>query len=147
MAIIDRLPTRDRLARMSIGMDRGCVLCGLDEKSRNHIFGDCPYACRVWDVVLQACRLPCRLRGWEDNLTWLICNLRGNFLIVCILKIAWTNFLYFIWEERNFIIFRGVERSLEVVYGKIKDIVCSRLFGYFFKQDGVNLQLCEDWGC
>ncbi|KAE8675877.1 hypothetical protein F3Y22_tig00111640pilonHSYRG00066 [Hibiscus syriacus] len=48
-----KFPTKDKLARIGIEMDKGCVLC------------------------LQA-PFPCRLRAWEENLDWLICNLKGS---------------------------------------------------------------------
>ncbi|XP_038994267.1 uncharacterized protein LOC120118231 [Hibiscus syriacus] len=77
MVILDRLPTKDILARFGIQVDNICGLCGIEQESRNHMFLECSFA------------------------------REGKSLLVRILKIAWTGFVYILWEERNHRQFRG----------------------------------------
>ncbi|XP_039064928.1 uncharacterized protein LOC120210227 [Hibiscus syriacus] len=57
MVILDRLPTKDMLARFGIQVDHICGLCGVELESRNHLFLECSFAREVWDVILQTCGL------------------------------------------------------------------------------------------
>ncbi|KAE8720588.1 Detected protein of confused Function [Hibiscus syriacus] len=58
---------------------------------------------------------------------WVVENLKGKSVIVCILKLAWVGFLYFVWEECNHRQFRGVFRSIEEVVDCIRVVVRIRL--------------------
>ncbi|XP_039064463.1 uncharacterized protein LOC120209551 [Hibiscus syriacus] len=110
MAILDRLPTKDRLARFGIVIDS----------------------------------VP---TGWNDLLHWLLLNLKGKSLMVHILKLAWTGFIYCIWEEQNRRHFRGVHCSVDTVVGSVKESVRIKLFMSSMNSlDTVNRQLCIDWG-
>ncbi|XP_038996241.1 uncharacterized protein LOC120120779 [Hibiscus syriacus] len=57
MVILDRLPTKDRLARFGLIVDHACGLCGTGLESRDHLFVDCSYAKDVWNSILVACGL------------------------------------------------------------------------------------------
>ncbi|XP_038993210.1 uncharacterized protein LOC120116890 [Hibiscus syriacus] len=52
MAILDRLPTRNTLQRMSIITDGLCVLCNEDRETRDHLFLECPLAVSLWKAIL-----------------------------------------------------------------------------------------------
>ncbi|XP_039051357.1 uncharacterized protein LOC120192683 [Hibiscus syriacus] len=47
MVILDRLPTKDRLARFGMSTDNVCEVWGIRMKSRNHLLSDCAYAREV----------------------------------------------------------------------------------------------------
>ncbi|KAE8705742.1 hypothetical protein F3Y22_tig00110418pilonHSYRG00158 [Hibiscus syriacus] len=101
MVILDRMPTKDRLARFGLIVDNVCGLCGTGVESRDHLFIDCSYAKGVWRAVLSACGLSYVACTWVEHLHWLLANLKGKTLRVRVLKLAWTGFRYLIWEERN----------------------------------------------
>ncbi|KAE8719471.1 hypothetical protein F3Y22_tig00109957pilonHSYRG00173 [Hibiscus syriacus] len=54
LAILVRLPTAHRLARMGMSVDDTCKLCGIRE-SRDHIFLECVFSKEVWEGVLRLC--------------------------------------------------------------------------------------------
>ncbi|KAL4347029.1 hypothetical protein GQ457_17G017510 [Hibiscus cannabinus] len=58
MAILNRLPTQDRLSSFGMQVETGCVLCGREHEWRDHIFFDCAFSRKVWFGIL----LPCQLR-------------------------------------------------------------------------------------
>ncbi|XP_039017978.1 uncharacterized protein LOC120149160 [Hibiscus syriacus] len=146
MAILDRLSTKDRLARFGVMTDLGCRLCGAGLESRNHLFLECSYSKAVWDSILHACRLQQQDSSWDDLLGWMACNWKGKSLLVHILKLAWTGFVYFTWEERNYRIFRGLSRSPDTIVDIIKGAVRTKLYRHDMNRvDNVNRQLCIDW--
>ncbi|XP_039013835.1 uncharacterized protein LOC120143623 [Hibiscus syriacus] len=144
---MDRLPTKDRLARFGIQVDHICGLCGVELESRNHLILECSFAREVWDVILQTCGLHNQpILCWDDSLHWLALNLRGKSLLVCILKLAWTGFVYFLWEERKHRLFRGVNRSVDTIVHKIRDSIRIKLYRCSMNLiDDVNRRLCLDW--
>ena len=61
MAILDRLPTMDRLKAWGMEMDGVCALCKQDMETRNHLFFTCTYSKVIWQKVMQLCRLNRRM--------------------------------------------------------------------------------------
>ncbi|XP_039030226.1 uncharacterized protein LOC120164609 [Hibiscus syriacus] len=101
MAILDRLPTVDRLSRIGIVVNGGCRNCGNVQELRNHIFFGYVFAREVWEIILGLCRVHREVRGGDEELGWAVSVLKGKSLIVCILKVVWCAYTCYIWEERN----------------------------------------------
>ncbi|XP_039027678.1 uncharacterized protein LOC120161531 [Hibiscus syriacus] len=74
IAILDWLPTKDRLARFGVVTDLACGLCGTGLESRNHLFLECSYSRAVWDSVLHVCRLHHQGLSWDDLICWMTSN-------------------------------------------------------------------------
>ncbi|KAE8696229.1 Zinc finger family protein, putative isoform 1 [Hibiscus syriacus] len=69
MVLLDRLPSKDRLGRFGIVVSNSlCVLCGVGQESRNHIFLECPFASEIWCVVMRDCELKHQVLGCWDSL-------------------------------------------------------------------------------
>ncbi|XP_039007590.1 uncharacterized protein LOC120135392 [Hibiscus syriacus] len=147
MAILDRLPTKDRFVRFGLVIDNVCVVCGSGMESQDHLFAKCSYAKEVRGAVLISCGLRYESYSWDERFSWLIENLKGKSLRVRILKLAWTGFLYFIREERNHRHFRGLTRSVDVTVNRIKEAVKIKLYRHcMYMLDDVNRHLCINWG-
>ncbi|KAE8667867.1 Detected protein of unknown function [Hibiscus syriacus] len=140
MAILDRLPTKNRLARFGIATDGVCGLCSFGLETRNHIFSECTFANETWCAILLLCGLNQAPLGWNDLLQWLLLNLKGKSLLVYMLKLAWTGFIYCIWEERNRRQFRGVHRSVDTVVSCVKESV-DFIIKFSSGSDRVNFSL------
>ncbi|XP_039008741.1 uncharacterized protein LOC120136880 [Hibiscus syriacus] len=113
MAILDHLPTRDRLIRMRIITDSLCILCNEDPESRNHLFVDCIYATSLWNSIMNLSSMRYTHRSWESRIEWATQTWKGKSLLSIILRIAWTAFIYFIWEERNRRLFNRGSRTAD----------------------------------
>ncbi|XP_039006662.1 uncharacterized protein LOC120134275 [Hibiscus syriacus] len=147
MVILDKLPTRDRLIRFGVVNDDACVVCGSSMKSRNHLFADCSYAKNVWNVVLGLCGIHSIADSWDQRLNWLVVSMKGKSLRTRILKLAWTGFLYHVWEERNFRLFRGISRSSEDTVKRIKEAVKIKLYSLSLHIiDDGNRDMYINWG-
>ncbi|GMJ14724.1 hypothetical protein like AT3G24255 [Hibiscus trionum] len=127
MAILDRLPTTDRLQRMGLSVDGSCCLCADGQESRDHIFSACPYSKLVWQAMLDHCGFHRASLEWEAELAWLSANLRGKKMRVIVCKIFWCSFVYHIWEERNYRRFRDKKRDCNTLIHSIKETVNIRI--------------------
>ncbi|XP_039033851.1 uncharacterized protein LOC120169819 [Hibiscus syriacus] len=148
MVMLDRLTTKDRLRRFGIVTDNLCGLCGASQETRNHLFLECSYSCEVWRSIMNFCGLHYQLPSyWDDAIRWMVLNFKGKSLLIYILKLAWTSFVYFIWEERNHRCFRGVTRSTDLIVNRISETVRIKLHRcHMNRSDAVNSQLCLNWG-
>ena len=55
MAILNRLPTMDRLISWGIRMNGICCLCQLEHETRDHMFYGCSYSRSIWGMILTLC--------------------------------------------------------------------------------------------
>ncbi|XP_038993415.1 uncharacterized protein LOC120117178 [Hibiscus syriacus] len=148
MVMLDRLTTKDILGRFGIVTDNLCGLCGASQETRNHLFLECSYSCEVWRSIMNFYGLHYQLPScWDDAIRWMVLNFKGKSLLIYILKLAWTSFVYFIWEERNHRCFRGVTRSTDLIVNRISETVRIKLHRcHMNRSDAVNSQLCLNWG-
>ena len=57
MAILNRLPTMDRLKGWGIELNGTCRLCQQEQESRDHLFFDCFFSQHIWRNISQLCGL------------------------------------------------------------------------------------------
>ena len=81
MAILNRLPTKDRLLSWGIEVDGRCLFCQSELETRDHLFFGCRYSKSIWEAVLQLCQLNRRTASWNEELHWGISRLKGKALI------------------------------------------------------------------
>ena len=147
MAILNRLPTKDRLRRWGLVMDGECPLCKHEQETRNHLFFECSYSKAIWKMILQQCRLGRDVRGWSYELTWAIQKLKGKSLISILLTIGWNALIYQVWRERNNRLFKQKEETTEQIMEKIEDVVRHRTAKLRnVATDAVNMALHRSWG-
>ena len=115
LAILNRLPTVDRLKAWGIDKDGLCSLCKQEQESRDHLFFECSYSKAVWKKVLQLCGLNREVLDWRREFAWAVQKFKGKALITKILKISWNAYIYCIWKERNNRLFVHKEDSIEQV--------------------------------
>ncbi|KAA3470334.1 DNA ligase [Gossypium australe] len=85
--------------------------------------------------------------SWRQELAWAILKLKGKSLLVAILKLAWSAYLYVIWRQRNKRYFGASFLTEDVVLVQIKEIVGARLGGIPINRiDLVNVSICASWG-
>ncbi|XP_039022529.1 uncharacterized protein LOC120155005 [Hibiscus syriacus] len=146
LAILDRLPTRDKLLRMGLTTVGYCVFCNDALETRNHLFADCIVITSLWNGILQLSLLSVPHMPWEIKLAWGASTWKGKSLLTSIMKTASCAFIYKVWEERNCRIFRGKFRTIEDLLGSIKETVgLHHMNRDFNKLDNVNMLLCNNW--
>ena len=88
MAILNRLPTMDRLEAWEMEVVALCGLCQNERKSRDHLFFYCSYSISIWKEVLRLCGLGRTIGNWSDELRWVSKKFKGKALISIVLRIA-----------------------------------------------------------
>lgn len=119
LEILNRLSTRDRLAKWFPIDDISCVFCDSPE-SRDHIFFQCPYSVEIWSKL---CLSFSRIvpSSWADMLEWGIRHLNRGRKWMIQIKLAWNYCIYHIWRERNFRIKREQSRSADLLTSLISE--------------------------
>ncbi|XP_039020524.1 uncharacterized protein LOC120152358 [Hibiscus syriacus] len=146
MTLLNRLPTRNRLLKMGITTEGTCVNCNNDMETRNHLFCHCPLAVRLWNSILSLNGLKNATSTWDEMVTRASSTWKGKSLLTTILKIAWTAYVYILWEERNCRIFKGRHRSTENLLKVIIEAVRIQLKGRNINRtDRTNYNLCIAW--
>ena len=146
MAILNRLPTLDRLISWGMEINGICYLCQRELETRDHIFFECRYSKEVWEMILSNCGLNKMTRSWNEELQWVVRKIKGKQLINAILSVAWRAFIYHVWRERNGRMHGQPMRSSEQIFEHIKEEVRIKITGRKINVATVNRQLCDSWG-
>ncbi|XP_039017456.1 uncharacterized protein LOC120148388 [Hibiscus syriacus] len=144
MAILNKLPTRDRLERMGICTDGLCINCSTHQETRDHIFSNCLLAIGIWKSILNMNGMNFYALTWDEMVARACSSWKGKSLLIAILKISWNAFIYFFWQERNQRLFQGRFRSADVILKEIVDVVAIRLRDRSINRlDSTSLSLCN----
>ena len=68
MAILNHLPTMDRLASWGMEVRGVCCLCQEEMETRDHLFFGCNFSKTIWRHILQLCGLHREVGGWQEEL-------------------------------------------------------------------------------
>ncbi|KAF3496837.1 hypothetical protein DY000_02057223, partial [Brassica cretica] len=106
VAVLDRLPTRNRLALWGMLTPISCCLCSSSDESRDHIFVECDFTKDLWR---KQCSLSCRVQPPLSSpglsLAW--CSQNISKPQRTLRNIAVQAIIYNIWAERNDMIFNN----------------------------------------
>ncbi|XP_058784922.1 uncharacterized protein LOC131659805 [Vicia villosa] len=121
MACQNRLPTKDRLSKIGVITYGLCVYCDQMETSQ-HLFFACAETKRTWMQLLTWMRIRHIHGEWTEEVNWICSQTKGKSGRAKLLKLAATEMVYAIWNQRNKIIFQnGKKEALRSM--DIKEIV------------------------
>ena len=112
LAVLNRLPTKERIKAWGLEVDDKCVMCRNAEETRDHVFFGCTFFKKIWNEVLALCGKAKEVTSWREKVEWAISRLKGKSLSSTILRIAWNAAIYFIWIERNKRIYQEKEGTM-----------------------------------
>lgn len=98
--MLNRNPTMDRLLSWGLDVEGTCLLCGLSQEFRDHLFFDCVYLAEVWRKCLARLGVFNAPTSWQSVIEWLYVSPRDRIFKLAVLQI-WQACLYGIWQERN----------------------------------------------
>ncbi|XP_039059916.1 uncharacterized protein LOC120203812 [Hibiscus syriacus] len=103
MAILDRLPTRERLIRMGITTEGSCTLYNEGLETRNHLFVDCAIVDSLWNRIMHLSLLTKPHMTWDIKLAWAIScwkELRAeNVAFISLLTLRSAQYVLLQWEN------------------------------------------------
>ncbi|KAL9678905.1 hypothetical protein QQ045_016756 [Rhodiola kirilowii] len=110
----DRLLIRARLRNMRMNVDPTCVLCNVEEETRDHLFFQCSVSQDICGNVLRFLGVSSVPFHWHVLIPWFKNLNQGRFRTRMIVA-AITGSMYEIWRARNSIIFREDGINLELI--------------------------------
>ncbi|XP_021971338.1 uncharacterized protein LOC110866498 [Helianthus annuus] len=150
LVITNKLKTQDRLAVWEAGSETNlilmcCPLCKYGRDSRDHLFFQCCFSAKVWNIVNKRVDMGMVNDTWSSVMAWVDQHANSKKLehIVCKLVVAAST--YFIWQERNNRLFSNLQRSENTVAQLILDIVRLRIMGFKVSGDVNHRKLLERW--
>ena len=103
--------------------DHRCPFCGESPDSHRHIFFTCTFPSLVWRIMKREAHMNGFPDSWEHIMDQMANGVPKRF----IQKLTLSASVYFIWQERNFRLFRNRRRSVEGVVKEIKEMVLLRI--------------------
>ncbi|GKF00995.1 hypothetical protein Tco_0027918, partial [Tanacetum coccineum] len=98
------------------------------------VFFDCIFSSQIWEHMKMFAGLPNCSSPLEDIVTFLVPISKKRSARSVIAKLVFAACSYFIWQERNYRLFKKKERSKEQVLELIMSIVRLKLLSCRFKK-------------
>ncbi|KAF3606625.1 hypothetical protein DY000_02045094 [Brassica cretica] len=127
LALLRRLPTKDRLRRWGLNVTDQCVLCSTSVETHHHLFFECSFSSALWLTFASAIlpNPPTDLHAaaaWIEASSRILCSKR-----VILLKLFFQSIIYIIWRERNSRIFTFVSSSSSDLHRALDRLIRDRL--------------------
>lgn len=116
-----------------------CVFCKNQEDSVKHLFFECELPKKLWIFAKSRADIGNCPNNWDYVLYFFVNNVKGKSLIL-----AYT--VYFIWRERNGILFSNRRSEFGSISKEIEDYIKLKLLGMKRHKLVSNLELCSKWG-
>ncbi|KAJ9542753.1 hypothetical protein OSB04_029259 [Centaurea solstitialis] len=125
LAILNRLPTQDRLLNWGLTLRLLCPFCNAIIDSRNHLFFECGFSASFWRLIRD--EIGCNANEDWENIFHELTHRRsrpGELRK----QLLFAGAVYFIWRERNNRLFKGIKREVAYLVKDLKlyiDIRCN----------------------
>ncbi|XP_070004226.1 uncharacterized protein LOC107821332 [Nicotiana tabacum] len=112
-AIQSRLYTKDKLMRWGSITSAECVLCEENDEDHEHLFFKCKFLATIWERLLKWAGVGRAARKWNEEISWAIKFAIGRRTSTALYRLMLAGTVYYIWQERNWRIFRKQKRRAE----------------------------------
>ncbi|GKE66846.1 RNA-directed DNA polymerase, eukaryota, reverse transcriptase zinc-binding domain protein, partial [Tanacetum coccineum] len=144
LAVQQKLMTQDRLLIWKPNEVLRCALCNKCPDSHNHLFFNCEYSQGIWRELQKM--LNVRFSDCWEHVIEEITSLPINRNIWSILRrLVCGAAVYFIWQERNNILFKNEKRDGNSVLRVIKETVEMKLMGLKVKESRTVEEVETRW--
>ncbi|KAL9663301.1 hypothetical protein QQ045_028141 [Rhodiola kirilowii] len=114
----DRILTKSRMRNMTMSVDPICVLCKVDEETRDHLFFHCSTSRDVLGKVINVLGIQNMPTQWHRLIPWFK-MLKQDRVRTRMIAAAITGTMYEIWCARNNTIFRGCSTDPDTISRRI----------------------------
>ena len=146
LAVQSKLLTQDRMEKWHPGGRLMCSLCNTRSDSHEHLFFQCSFANKVWEIMVQNASFMNRNHDLLSGCRYIADKQVKNNFGWAVDKLILAASVYFIWQERNRRLFTGVSRNVESVISCIKDSVKTRLLALKVKKSTKSQRIASKWG-
>lgn len=135
LMVLNRYPTRDRILGWGLQKSPLCLLCGVEDESRGHLFFRCHFSWSLWSRFCQRSTLV----PLPD------CNLRTSNRRRKLQLIAWQASIYFLWTERNNMLHRQIYKSPALIFSQVGQIVRNRASSFRESHPSLAYDVLQMW--
>ncbi|GJY04959.1 reverse transcriptase domain-containing protein [Tanacetum coccineum] len=130
------LKTQDTLSSWDVaaGLMNVCPLCETQPDSHEHLFFDCSFSFQIWSRIKQFAGLMGSGSSLDSIVSILMPIAKRKSFKSCIGKLTLAAAAYFVWQERNFRLFKHSKRSVQEVVDCIMSSVRLKLLSCRFKK-------------
>ncbi|GJY91970.1 RNA-directed DNA polymerase, eukaryota, reverse transcriptase zinc-binding domain protein [Tanacetum coccineum] len=144
LAIQKRLTTQDKLMVWKPNEEFKCALCNKCPDSHTNLFFTCEFSKEIWNELLK--KLNVILSGCWDQIINETKALPANMNIWRIVRrLVCGAAVYYIWQERNNILFKNEKRESKTVLNIAKESVEMKLMGLKVKESRTVKEVEERW--
>nr|XP_009766185.1 PREDICTED: uncharacterized protein LOC104217597 [Nicotiana sylvestris] len=119
LAILERLAIKERLARWGVNIETTCALCQQGIETVQHLFFECEMTGTIWQQLLHWQGIQRKKLKWQEELTWIQRVAKGRSGGAALCRMTLAAAVYYIWQERNNVIFKQEKRTAASIVRKI----------------------------
>ncbi|GJW61187.1 reverse transcriptase domain, reverse transcriptase zinc-binding domain protein [Tanacetum coccineum] len=140
-----KLKTQDLVSIWDVSNYLGslCSLCELQPDSHDHLFFECPFAIEVWDRVKGYAGLDSSNPNIYDIISDLIPIARRRLMLSIVAKLVVAALTYYIWQERNWRLFKKGKRNPNQICEYIRASVRFKLMSCKFKKSRSGVRMAR----
>ncbi|GJY41443.1 hypothetical protein Tco_0428713 [Tanacetum coccineum] len=142
-----KLKTQDLISIWDVSDSLGslCSLCGIQPDSHDHLFFECPFASEVWDRMKGLAGLDSSSPNIYAIITGLIPIASRRSILSLIAKLVVAASAYYIWQERNWRLFKNCKRKPIQICECIQSSVRLKLLSCKFKKSKSGGRMARLW--
>ena len=127
LALLRRMPTRDRLRRWGMDVPSVCVLCSTSSETHHHLFFECEYPSTLWQAFAsQIWTNP--PNDLHSAASWILqLSRQSNANAIRLIKLIFQASIYLLWKERNARIFTAVSTQPRIIHHALDRLLWDRL--------------------
>nr|GEV78745.1 hypothetical protein [Tanacetum cinerariifolium] len=122
-----------------------CPLCESQPDSHEHLFFECIFSRQVWDCLKVFAGLPYATASISAIVDLLVPISKRRYTRSVIAKLVVVPLTYFIWQERNWRLFKKQKRTYKQVIDCIKSAVWLKLLSCCFKKSKDGMTFIYLW--
>ncbi|GJX44067.1 reverse transcriptase domain, reverse transcriptase zinc-binding domain protein [Tanacetum coccineum] len=122
-----------------------CPLCEAIPDSHEHLFFMCPFSNDVWNHMKRLAGLDRVSHDIYAIIAYFDVNARRRSSHIVIAKLVVAASAYFIWQERNWRLFKKSKRTVNQVIECIYSAVRLKLLSCFFKRSKEGMHYARMW--
>ncbi|GJV97234.1 hypothetical protein Tco_1548811 [Tanacetum coccineum] len=147
LVIKQRLKKQDKVAswEVSNSLMTVCPLCELVPDSHEHIFFECIFSQQIWSHMKVFAGLPNTNAVFSHIISevYPFANRKSSKSVIANLVLAAS--AYFLWQKRNWRLFKNNKRSAKQVIDCIYSTVRLKLLSCCFKKSKIGVSFAQRW--
>ncbi|XP_071740808.1 uncharacterized protein [Rutidosis leptorrhynchoides] len=146
LAMLNRLNTQDRVQKWLPNQVLKCPFCSQEPDSISHLFFLCKYSAEIWKSM----KSKLIFKGLTGKLQEIVQRL-AMYPFTCkiwniVNRLVLAASVYYLWQERNFRIFKHKKRSVEELIEVINSFIRLKLLLVRVKCSDAVLKVASLWG-